>query len=152
MRRAAWALVGVWLLLAFGCATAPPPAPRRDGEAQAVVIVWRVYGRTDLPPVIRWKRGADLSCTDPNSGKPGFPVWLIEDGEPKPGCREGFTMSFLECSCADHGEESFADTVCPHELLHVAQARRGIFDPNHRSEEWQTLLPRAIEEVRNAGR
>jgi hypothetical protein len=141
------------LLCSNGCATASQPLPAgvRDGEAKAVTIVWRVYGRTDVPPVVRWKQGAALDCTDPNSGRPGFPVWLVEDGEPRPGCREGFTMSFLECSVAWHEGDSFSSTAMAHELLHVAQARVGVLDSNHRRPEWQTLLPRALEALQEAG-
>lgn len=145
--RGAWAVVGLWLLSLFGCATVPA-TPIRDGEAQAVAIAWRVYGRSDLPPVVRWKQGSQLTCTDPNSGKAGF---HIPDPDEGTVCREGLTMSFMECWVAWHGEASFADTALPHELLHVAQARRMFFDPHHESSDWSTLLPVAGQAIRDAG-
>lgn len=140
--KGAWAVVGLWLLSLFGCATVPV-VPVRDGEAQAVALAWRIYGRSDLPPVVRWKQGADLTCVDSSSGKPGFETAI--------GCREGWTFSWRECVVSWHGEASFADTALAHELLHVAQARRLFFDPHHESSDWVTLLPVAEAAIREAG-
>jgi hypothetical protein len=153
--KAGWALFGLYLLATYGCASLPstplPPGPAA-GEEQAVHIAWvEVYGRKDRPPLVRWVQGAQLVCTDPNSGKGGF--W-IPDPDEGVVCREGLTMSYLECFVAWHGEASFAETALAHELLHVAQARGGVFDPRHKRPEWQPggLLERANAAIREAGR
>jgi hypothetical protein len=154
VKRALATVAWVLLLWLSGCATTQLPEAVRDGEAQAVAIAWRMYGRTDLPPLVRWKQGEALSCTDPNSGARGFPVFLLEDGEAKPGCREGYTMSPYSCDVAWHGELSFSETALAHELLHVAHLRQGIFDGDHKRPEWQPggLLDQANAAIREAGR
>lgn len=140
-------------LLLGGCATSTPlPASRIDGEAVAVSIAWRIYGRTDTPPLVRWRQGDQLDCTDPNSGKAGF---SIPDPDEGTVCREGLTMSFLECWVAWHGEASFADTALAHELAHVALSRRWIFDTRHTRNEWWGdggLVDIANGAIREAGR
>lgn len=152
------------VLLAFlaGCATGGSLRPVSDGQVEAVWIIWHhTYGREDGPPNIRWKQGAELDCTDPNSGKPGF---SIPDPDEGTVCREGLTMSFREVIMSWHGELSFSETALAHELLHVVMARELVFDPFHKREEWKPLeecapdrprcgiVDRANLAVREAGR
>lgn len=140
LARAAWCFVGALLLLSFGCAQATPlPTPQlRDGAEQAVHIIWaEVYGRMDRPPRVRWVQGKALSCTDPNSGRPGFPQF---DEEARPVCREGLTMSPLECMVAYRPDDlSFSTTTLAHELQHVLQARQFRADPQHYGPEWKAI-------------
>lgn len=153
MKRALGAVAWLLLLWLAGCATSSPLPPAvRDGEAQAVSIVWRVYGRTDTPPLIRWRQGDQLDCVDPNSGARGFTIPTLDEGVV---CREGLTMSFLECWVAWHDGDSFSDTALAHELGHVAQARSGIFDARHSRDEWWGpggLVDQANAALRVAGR
>lgn len=101
-------------------------------QEQAVHIIWHdIYGHEDLPPAVRWVVGAELTCEDPHSHRPGF--------ETAVGCREGFTMSGLEVSVAYHDGDTFSQTVLGHELEHASQARRGIIDSDHDRPEWQPL-------------
>lgn len=150
--------IGLCLAACFaGCATFGRATAPRVGQEQAVDIVWHeVYGRTDRPPLIRWKEGGELSCTDSQSGKPGFPVLDIDpgnpDGEVVGHCREGFTWSPLEVLVAWHGELSFSETALAHELLHVALLRRGIFLGHHRRPDFQPAIDRANAALIEAGR
>lgn len=134
-------LAGI-LLGAFlhGCGYTGEPLPTpgmRDGEGAATHIVWHeVYGRMDRPPKVRWIQGARLSCTDPISGKLGFPQF---NDKAEAICREGLTMSPLEVMAAYHGEKSLSDTVMAHELMHALQARKFEYDPEHNGPEWKTV-------------
>lgn len=130
------------LLVSLACATSCAAVGmrgavvERPGLAEATAFVWQAYGRRDTAPKVRVVEGAELSCTDPNSGKPGFVVILgAEDGSPRQDCREGFTMSPLEVSVAWHGEP-WSRTSLAHEMMHARQARDGIIDPDHRRIEW----------------
>jgi len=105
------------------------------GLREATALVWTAYGRTDKPPRVRIVQADELTCTDPVSGMPGFPV-LLTTG---PGCREGFTISPLETSVAYR--QPWSDSALAHELMHVAQGRRGIVDPGHLRIEWSTDVP-----------
>lgn len=98
-------------------------------QAEALSIIWEVYGRNDAPPEILWVEGAELTCTDPNSGKPGFKT--------SEGCREGYTASPELTSVAYRPGDRFSWTTLAHECKHIDLARRGILDPGHtRTAEW----------------
>jgi len=153
--RAFWVLVGLWLLSIFGCATLPGPLPQpRVGQEQAVWIIWTSYGRTDTPPLVRWVEGAALSCTDPDSGKPGFPQ--VEPGgldQPlKQVCHEGQTWSPLEVLVSWHGELSFSETALAHEMAHADLLRRGVWEGHHDRPDFYTRIEAANKLVREAGR
>lgn len=139
-RRLRWLIVLAGLGGALACAAVGVRGEPGDfaGLREATAIAWTAYGRTDAPPRVRIVQGAELTCTDPASGKPGFPV-LLTTG---PGCREGFTISPLETSVSWHGE-AWHLTALAHELQHVAQGRRGIVDPGHLRIEWSTDVPAA---------
>jgi hypothetical protein len=126
--------------LLYGCASVGVRGEPADlpGLREATALVWQAYGRTDPPPRVRIVQGADLTCTDPVSHNPGFPV-LLTSGM---GCREGFTISPLEASVAWTGQP-WHETALAHELQHVAQGRRGIVDPGHLRIEWSTDVPAA---------
>jgi len=141
MRRLRWLLILAGL--GGACASCATVGVRGDvqelpGLREAVALVWQAYGRTDAPPRVRVATGAELTCTDPVSGNAGFEV-LLTSGR---GCREGYTISPWETSVSWHGEV-WSDTVLRHELMHVAQGRRGIVDPGHLRIEWSTDVPAA---------
>ena len=99
----------------------PTTKPNQD---RAVAIVWQdVFLRGDGAPVVRWVEGHDLTCTDPGSGRPGFPT--------PNGCREGLTMLPTEVQVAWRDDDSFSTTTLAHELLHAFHLRLGIMDPQH---------------------
>jgi hypothetical protein len=142
-----------WTLLFWlaGCAHIGPLPPGRTGEEQAVWRVWtQAYGMADAPPRIRWIRGAELSCTDPNSLKPGFPVIVVEGDEHGCACREGFTYRWDQVSVADHGEPSFADMAMSHELLHAALWRRGVFLGHHKRPDFYPSVDLANDLLRKS--
>jgi hypothetical protein len=134
--------LGVLMAALFfsGCASVGSTLPRvgpRVGQEQAVHIAWvEVFGRTDRPPVIRWVEPSQQTCADQNSGKGGFHQ-LNSSG--KAVCREGITLSPLECVASWHGELSFAETVMLHEMWHVALLRMGIVDEDHARDDWRSL-------------
>lgn len=132
--------LAVLALLLTSCATlgVRGEAAKLPGLAEAESAAWRIYGRTDTPPTVLIVQGSELTCVDPNSGKRGFMVLLV-DGQT---CREGYTLTADRVSVSYHGEP-WAETVLAHELLHAAQAREGIIDPNHTRPEWATLVPAA---------
>ncbi len=132
------AACAAYALLA-GCATVGVRGDVQGlpGLREATALVWTAYGRTDKPPRVRIVMADELTCTDPVSGQPGFPV-LLTTG---PGCREGFTISPLETSVAYR--QPWSDSALAHELEHVAQGRRGIVDPGHLRIEWSTDVPAA---------
>ncbi len=129
-------LLVVVVLLAFsGCAALGMRGQRVEIERQAVAVhvIWHdTYGRTDKAPGVRWvQKLSDLTCVDPNSGRPGFKT--------SAGCREGYTLMPWEVSVAWHEGDNFATTALAHELLHQDLWRRGIMDPNHKRQEWFSL-------------
>jgi hypothetical protein len=132
-------------LLGSGCATVGTTIPRvgpRVGQEQAVWIIWReTYGRQERPPVIRWVEPTQQTCTDPNSGKGGFPQF---NSKGEQVCREGITLSPLEVVASWHGEDSIAETVAGHELWHVVLLRMGIIDDDHLRDDWRTVEECAI--------
>ena len=146
----AWALL-FWLAgCAAGYGSTKPVFSRQD---EAVELVWKVYGRTDSPPAIRWITGSDLDCIDPNSGKQGFTIAEIanDDEHGIIRCREGYTMRFDEVMAAYHGERSIADTAALHELLHLALAREGVFIGHHTRPGFFEDIAKADAAVRAAG-
>jgi hypothetical protein len=134
--------LGVLMAALFfaGCATMGSTLPRvgpRVGQEQAVHIAWvEVFGRTDRPPVIRWVEPSQQTCTDPNSGKGGFPQL---NSKAEAICREGITLSPLECVASWHGELSIGETVADHEMWHVALLRMGIVDEDHARDDWRSV-------------
>lgn len=110
---------------------------RDDGtvmnQGNAIYVVWReVYGRKDAYPHVRWITGDALTCTDPNSNKPGFEIVGPEGAV----CREGMTVVPWQIEVSYHGER-FSETALAHELWHAALMREGVLDPFHRTEGFQ---------------
>lgn len=135
------AICGLLAYTVSGCATigVRGDVVERAGLAEATAFIWDAYGRKDEPPKVRVVEGAELSCTDTNSGKPGFPV-ILEDpdhaGRFVSACREGFTFLPTEVSVAWTGQP-WSRTTLAHELMHARQAREGVIDSNHTRPEWQ---------------
>ncbi len=120
--------------------------PSTDADLLAAeAIAWQALGRTDTPPTVRIVATDQLTCVDPASGNPGFPV-LLADGC---GCRNGYTISPWAVSLSQR--LPWSESSLPHELEHAAQARRGIVDPDHARPEWKTDVPRARELMRAHG-
>jgi hypothetical protein len=133
----------VALAMCSGCA-----AEDRDRQAEALDVVWRqAYERTDPPPPIVWVPRDYLSCTDPVSGDPGFPVWIADVGFT---CRGGLFIGLVVLA-----EDPAPLSALPfaHELLHAAQARDFAFDPKHEGPAWQPggKLERAVMLLEGAG-
>ncbi|HET7037171.1 MAG TPA: hypothetical protein VFI42_15910 [Thermomicrobiaceae bacterium] len=154
-----------WLILLGGfCAACSivKPLPGKVGDkpglADAQALIWRTaYHRTDASPLVYVVEGDELSCTDPNSGKPGFECTSV-------GCREGCTASPLAVHVAfDGGQhvnpnstitgQRWSDTTLAHEDEHAKKIRDALEllrytprtadallilgDRNHEAPEWQ---------------
>jgi hypothetical protein len=153
-------LVLLWCALfwLFGCAhVSGSSAPMNDGQEQAVWIIWHdVYGRNDMPPLVRWRQGDQLTCDDPQSGKRGFPIVEYDPADPVSApaakCREGLTWGPLEVLVAWHGEISFGETALAHELEHAELLRRGIFLGHHERPDFFSRIDAANAAVVAAGR
>ena len=102
------------------------------GLREAVRTVWvDAYQRTDVPPKVRIVGAGELTCTQKESGRPGF----LCAGS----CRGGCTVTPLEVSITHDEGEPWSDGLLSHELQHADHLRRGIFDPQHRGPEWIPL-------------
>jgi hypothetical protein len=117
-----------------------------EGQEAAVHMVWYdIFGRTDTPPEVRWVWDEQLNCTDPQSGRPGFKTLV--------GCVEGLTISPRSVSVCWRDGDTFSTTTMAHEFVHAAQARRLVFDANHKSPEFQPggLVEQANVRLSEAG-
>jgi hypothetical protein len=103
----------------------------------------------------------ELTCTDPNSGSPGFDC-------PTVGCREGCTGSPLAVHVAYSGQR-WSETTLAHEDMHAAKMRDAIYllgyspntatalrelgDRNHSAAEWQPggAVDKANQRLREMG-
>ncbi len=103
------------ILLWTGCA-APAPMPR---QAEALAIVWTdTYSMQVDPPEISW-----WTTNCPNNPTTLTAVYFNDM------CYAGLTFSYYHTDVAWRG--SFSSSAFAHELMHVAQAHRGLSDPNH---------------------
>lgn len=111
-----------------GCATLGVRGEKVNapGLQTATDDVWELYQCIGPAPTVLIVQGAALSCTDPNSGNPGFPVELPSGR----ACREGYTLSLDRVSVAYRGQP-WSESALAHEELHACQARAGIFEPGH---------------------
>ena len=157
----AWRIVP---LLFLGACSALKPIPGaladKPGLSDAQSVVWRdAYGRTDPPPRVFLVEG--LTCTDPNSGSPGFDC-------PTVGCREGCTGSPLAVHVAYSGQH-WSETTLAHEDMHALKMRNAIYllgyspntatvlrelgDRNHAAPEWQPggAVDKAVQQLQEAG-
>jgi hypothetical protein len=116
------------MALLYGCATVGVRGERADlpGLREATVEGWNALECIGPPPTVLVVQGSGLSCTDPNSGNPGFPVQLSTG----PSCREGYTLSPFQVSVAYRGQP-WSETPLVHEELHACQARIGVVEPGH---------------------
>lgn len=142
-------------ILCTSCATLgvrgdPLHLPRLDAAADTA---WHVFGSSHKRPTVLIVEGAGLTCTDPNSNKPGFEVEVVGGSDMAHGfgplskaCREGYTLSAWKVSVAFHGER-WENTALAHEELHAAQEYEGVFDPEHKRAEWK---PGGLLEKANA--
>jgi len=112
--------------LGFAACSAPPEMP---GQTEAVELVWKqAYGCTDQAPQLTWWM---TSCPAAAGGvHPGKPTAVYLDGK----CYDG--LSYVWGSdVAWRG--SFSKSAFAHELMHDAQGREGITDPDHqRAADW----------------
>lgn len=124
--------LGALLTLAF-CSNGCAPADKCDRIDEATDIVWRqAYQRTEPPPLIVWVPRNHLSCTDPVSGDPGFPVFDAGAGFT---CRGGLYLGFVVLA-----EDPAPLSVIPfaHELRHAADTLDLVLDPRHEGPQWQS--------------
>ena len=99
------------------------------GQAEALAVVWvQAFQCVDAPPPITWWT---TSCPAAAGGvKPGKPTAVYLDGK----CYDGLSYGWGS-DVAWRG--SFSKSAFAHELMHDAQGREGIIDPNHqRSDDW----------------
>lgn len=116
-------------LLVLSCAV--PRFSAEPHEIESVTLVWDCYGQTSPPPEIA-PLAPDCHGTDlygaPYSG-------LNQDG----ACLAGWYSTQDVVYLAWTG--SWGASALAHELMHAAQARRGVSDPDHKiSEDWQRSL------------
>lgn len=151
-------------LLFLGACSSLKPIPGsladKPGLSDAQVVVWReAYRRTDASPLVFLVE--ELTCTDPNSGSPGFDC-------PTVGCREGCTGSPMAVHVAYSGQR-WSDTTLAHEDMHALKIRDAIFllgytpqtatalremgDRNHSAPEWQPggAVDKANQRLREMG-
>lgn len=84
------------------------------GLAAASVAIWQSYGQTNTPPRVVLMTGKDLSCIDPKSGNPGFPVMMASG----PDCREGWTVLPNVTNVAYRGQP-WSQSSLAHEYEHA---------------------------------
>lgn len=116
------------LALSASCASlgvrgAPVDLP---GLHEATQVAWDSYECLGPPPTVLIVQGAELTCTDPNTGHPGFPVELSTGV----ACRAGYTLALDRVSVAYRGQP-WSESALAHEELHVCQGREGVVEPNH---------------------
>ena len=139
--------VGLALLGIYGCAELPVRGQviEKPGLAAAVDSVWvGTYSRTDRPPVVFLVEGAGLTCTDEQSGVPGFEC-------PTVGCRGGCTSNPASVSVAFRGVPWHQSSLA-HELRHAMKMRIALLmlnyspdramlqmlaDKDHRGPDWE---------------
>lgn len=113
-----------------GCASVVPysRAPMACQD-RAVITVWTLYEREDVPPQIWWVPRARQNCgaARPNGAR-GF---MTLDGVCAGGNSWGDGMNLV-----DYGE-GWEYTALAHELAHVALTRNGTPDPDHHSPMFQ---------------
>lgn len=114
-------------------------------------IAWESYGRSDIPPLIRWIRGSQLNC-DKGKGFTAIDIDTTPDAKVGLKCYTGFTWSDREILVAWHGEISFSETSLAHELLHAALLREGIFLDHHSLPYFFDRVDKANELIIKAGR
>jgi hypothetical protein len=115
------------------------------GLIDAANYLWTtVYGRPDIPPQVLVVQGDDLTCVDPNSQQPGFPVFMTSGAS----CREGYTLLPFAVSIAYHNQPWHSSALA-HEYEHEILIRSGrtgkksdgssdhlLGDPNHTLDVW----------------
>lgn len=136
------------LLLALvlaSCAGTQRPAPAaKPRQAEAVALVWHLYGRSDPPPAVRWMEGAALDCTSP-AGHLGMSYGTL--------CLAGMSVRGTVL-VVWHLGESFSGTALCHELLHESLLRgTGDADDGHAGPAWQAdgALERAVAALAAVG-
>jgi hypothetical protein len=116
------------LALALACAGTQRPATGKPRQAEAVALVWHLYGRTDPPPAVRWMQGVDLDCVSAAGHLGMLYGGLCMAGMSVPG-----TVLVVW-----HPGESFSATALAHELLHERLQRdTGDSDPGHAGPGWR---------------
>lgn len=131
------------VLLLAGCAGAQRPAAK-PRQAEAVALVWHLYGRSDPPPAVRWMEGTELDCTSP-AGHLG-----MRYGD---GCMAGISVQGTVL-VVWHTGESFSATALAHELLHQRLEREtGDADDAHAGRAWRAggELERAVAALAAVG-
>jgi hypothetical protein len=126
MTRAGWGVV----CLLLGCGPSVGPGSKKADQDRAAALVWStVFRASGSPPEVRWVEGTNLTCADPNSGRPGFHT--------PNGCREGYTWRPSEVQVAWRDDDRFSSTTLAHEFLHALHFHLGIMDPLHKTPGFQ---------------
>jgi hypothetical protein len=119
-------------IIALSSCTTPVAFP---DQAQAIQIVWyTTYFQTVNPPTIDWY----TDCAGPHD-EPGVAL----NGTCVGGVFEGWNIALPWVG-------TYHESQLAHELLHAKQALEGVYDTDHVTPEWQTLLPLANINLINA--
>lgn len=149
LRPSRWkAKFAVLFLLLASCMPPRGSSVPKEGQRKAMQIVWvDEYQRFDPAPTVLWVEPADQDCIDPASGLGGF-TWLG-------ACHEGLTLTPFETRISWHEGETYSHgEPFAHELWHVVDARRGVFDLMHRGAAWGPtgIVEEANQLLRSEGR
>lgn len=115
-----------------GCATIGVRGSEYPGAdlVQAEWVAWHdVYQRSDKPPKVLVV--TEFSCIDKTSGDPGFKTIV--------GCRNGFTITPWDVSVGKDSNHTWSQVPLCHENMHALQARSAVFDPEHKTTQFQKL-------------
>jgi len=110
------------------------PIVKRPYQDSAVKLVLDYYGADDTM-MIEWREDV---C-------PGYDATaVVYDGK----CYSGLTFGEYSLIAL---RGSYSSSAFAHELLHAAMSQKGIYDPEHKRDEWGVLVPVANDMLKVKG-
>jgi hypothetical protein len=107
-------------LILFGCA-GPAPSPEKPHQAEALAIVWAIYGSPLPPPAIDWQEGDELNCYPDETGQPWGWMSRNANSPREAECLAGLTWIDERVSqVARRPGALLSGTAIVHEPLHLA--------------------------------
>jgi hypothetical protein len=124
-------------MFATGCGPVGDPSPL-PGQAEAVRLIYEVYGERHAPPAIYWRRD---TCDAPNGIYGRWPACSFDlNGERVSGAHYDLDgRTWIEVGAPSTPSDRISQTALAHELLHAHQWNEGIDDPGHTTPEWGCL-------------